>query len=549
MRNEAREGPPEGGGVEGGSAGVRNDGTDGADRTAAARDSPKTTLGTVSDDIINRTEFLTLFEAHVTRGSAFDALRGRGTMLNAGSYGGGGTGSSEIGPDSSVDYSNRDFEGRSADVIILRLYLEVLDEIEWGLITNHFLSLALMIIMYTTSSTNASPPHHLYHPCSRTSTTRPFTSIALPTLDFASVRAQAWLGFASLLVLFGTSDSVSVRSGTWGAAVRWAISSLLLRLDLSWTFERHDAESEAYSAESARPLPTSIKKSGMAGVAPPPVKALPKPEKLRPQVCTEWRPDCAWSKRSTGCFGGYGRGHTSSAQYPRQADDDLIRVNRARLIEDLSELRTRQVQRIPELAWLMGDIDVEKPEKELLFLPSEYPSSMRGELKLQTLAQVEYTQRIGHAYEQLQDLRTSIRTLNINVETKRTSLDGNGSNTRGQDYLKTLANGVQIAGSAYRKSYAALLKLGLSADDQALKPLLRQHLRGKDGKAQAAGQFWRTGRPSGLSESEEEEWNTELDRVKGFRLRALLGQSTEERETLDEEFSRAVLWFHKTANI
>ncbi|KAJ6573571.1 hypothetical protein DFH09DRAFT_1277149 [Mycena vulgaris] len=240
----------------------------------------------------------------------------------------------------------------------------------------------------------------------------------------------------------------------------------------------------------------------------------------------------------------------------KQADDDLIRVNRARLIEDLSELRTRQVQRIPELARLMGDIDVEKPEKELLFLPSEYPSSMRGELKLQTLAQVEYTQRIGHAYEQLQDLRTSIRTLNINVETKRTSLHGNGSNTRGQDYLKTLANGVQIAGSAYRKSYAALLKLGLSADDQALKPLLRQQLRGKDGMAQAAGQvkdsdpwFWRTGRPSGLSESEEEEWNTELDRVKWFRLRALLGRSTEERETLDEEFSRAVLWFHKTANI
>ncbi|KAJ6487285.1 hypothetical protein DFH09DRAFT_948746 [Mycena vulgaris] len=107
---------------------------------------------------------------------------------------------------------------------------------------------------------------------------------------------------------------------------------------------------------------------------------------------------------------------------------------------------------------------------------------MRGELKSQTLAQVKYTQRIGHAYEQLQDLRTSIRTLNINVETKRTSLHGNGSNTRGQDYLKTLANGVQIAGSAYRKSYAALLKLGLSADDQALKPLLRQHLRGKMGR-------------------------------------------------------------------
>ncbi|KAJ6534496.1 hypothetical protein DFH09DRAFT_1284231 [Mycena vulgaris] len=236
--------------------------------------------------------------------------------------------------------------------------------------------------------------------------------------------------------------------------------------------ERHNAESEAYSAESARPLPTSIKKSGVAGVAPPPVKAPAKPEKLRPQV-----------------------------------------------------------QRIPELAWLMGDIDVEKPEKELLFLPSEYPSSMRGELKLHNADAGANGVRPTY--------RSCVRAA-----------------SRFADVYSDPQHQMWKPKSAYRKSYAALLKPGLSADNQALKPLLRQHLRGKDGKAQAAGQvkdsdpwFWRTGRPSGLSESEEEEWNTELDRVKWFRLRALLGRSTEERETLDEEFSCAVLWFHKTANI
>ncbi|KAJ7438353.1 hypothetical protein FB451DRAFT_1570308 [Mycena latifolia] len=240
----------------------------------------------------------------------------------------------------------------------------------------------------------------------------------------------------------------------------------------------------------------------------------------------------------------------------RKADDDVLRVERARLTEDISELRTRQVQRMPGLARLMEDIDVQKPEQEKLFLPSEYSESMRVELKLQALAQVEYSQREGDAYDQLEELRTAIRTLNVNVGVKKASLHGTSSNTRGQNYLKTLANDVQIAGTAYRRSREALLALGLSPDDTALKPLLRQHLRGKDGTAQAMGQvkdtdpwFWRTGRPKNLSEDEEADWNAELDRVKWFRLRALLQRSIEERETLEEELARAVEWFHKTANI
>ncbi|KAJ6470309.1 hypothetical protein DFH09DRAFT_1110909 [Mycena vulgaris] len=174
--------------------------------------------------------------------------------------------------------------------------------------------------MYTTSSTNASPPHHLYQPCSRPSTTRPFCCL----LDFGShfdspiklffrrVHPQAWLDFASPLVLFGTSDSVSAHSGTWGplsGGPQFVVVTLGPKLDLrplntlleppkrtrqpvdrsrkfraspNSVAERHDTDSEAYSAESACPLPTSIKKLGVAEVAPPPVKAPLKPDKLRP---------------------------------------------------------------------------------------------------------------------------------------------------------------------------------------------------------------------------------------------------------------------------
>ncbi|KAJ7688543.1 hypothetical protein B0H17DRAFT_900680, partial [Mycena rosella] len=112
-----------------------------------------------------------------------------------------------------------------------------------------------------------------------------------------------------------------------------------------------------------------------------------------------------------------------------------VRVERARLTQDLCDLRTRQVQRVPQLARLMKDINVEKPEKEKLFLPSEYTESARDELKLQALAQVEYTQREGHAYDQIRELCNAIRTLNVNLKTKKDALHGTGANTRGKIIL------------------------------------------------------------------------------------------------------------------
>ncbi|KAF7367681.1 hypothetical protein MSAN_00831800 [Mycena sanguinolenta] len=237
-------------------------------------------------------------------------------------------------------------------------------------------------------------------------------------------------------------------------------------------------------------------------------------------------------------------------------EEDMIRVARARLIKGLTELRARQAQRSPELASLMNDIDVEKPEKENLFLPSEYTASMRDQFKLASLALVEYSLREANAHDALEKVRVAIRIYNVNVAFKKANVHGQGANTKGRDYLRTLWNDVQIAASDYRVHQAALLKLGLPVDDQALQPLLREQLHGKSGKPQAVGQskeiepwFWGVGRPSNLSESEELAWNTELDRVKWFRDRALLQRAQEERETLEEEFSRTRVAFHSSARI
>ncbi|KAJ7893761.1 hypothetical protein B0H13DRAFT_1886254 [Mycena leptocephala] len=215
---------------------------------------------------------------------------------------------------------------------------------------------------------------------------------------------------------------------------------------------------------------------------------------------------------------------------------------RGRLTQDLSELRTQNGQHVPELNWPMKDINIERPEKEALFLPSDYRTTAHDELKLRALTQVEYQLRKLNAYQALDTMRQAIRMLNINVGFKKAGLHGTSANTRVQNYLKTLANDVQIAGSAYRST-------------QGLQPLLMEHLRGKDGKAQAAGQvkesdpwLWRVGRLSTLSEEDEKNWNQELDRVKWFRLRALL-ERAKRSATFSTEFDHTWQSFHRTAAV
>ncbi|KAF7360834.1 hypothetical protein MSAN_01112700 [Mycena sanguinolenta] len=237
-------------------------------------------------------------------------------------------------------------------------------------------------------------------------------------------------------------------------------------------------------------------------------------------------------------------------------EENIIRTARGRLSETISNLRMRQVQRVPELAKHMRDIDVEKPEHEVLFLPSNFNAATRDDLKLKALSLIEYELREANAYQHLEDLRNAIRVYNINYAFKRTHLHGTGATTKAANYLKTLYNDVQIHCTNYRITRAALLKLGLPRDDKALQPLKRDELRGKDGKEQAPGQakekdpwFWKVGRPSGLSVEQEQQWSTEMDRVRWFRLRALLQRALEERETLLEEFARTRESFIKSATI
>jgi hypothetical protein len=183
-------------------------------------------------------------------------------------------------------------------------------------------------------------------------------------------------------------------------------------------------------------------------------------------------------------------------------------------------------------------------------------------MKLAALAQVEYSLCEGQAFDALCDVRTAIRTLNYNLAFKKMQIHGVGPNTKGQNFLKTLSNDIQVAANTYRHARRALLALRLNENDGTLKELVRSDLFGKGGRRAKMGDskthepwIWTTGRAASLSEAEEVEWEAErrffllfpvacseyciVGRVKWFQDRALRDRAVEEAETLEEEFSRA----------
>ncbi|KAJ7235748.1 hypothetical protein B0H12DRAFT_1076022 [Mycena haematopus] len=240
----------------------------------------------------------------------------------------------------------------------------------------------------------------------------------------------------------------------------------------------------------------------------------------------------------------------------KHAEEDLITAARRRVYNSITDLRTKLVARIPSLKTHIHDVNAEKPEKEALFLPSQFPAPTRTELNMEALAQVEFELRRAQAFDALAEARTAIRTLSYNLEMKKSTIHGVGANTKAQNFLKTLHNDVNVAADTYRRARAALVMLGTSEDDPVLKPLAKEDLTVSrlvvpgmgDAKKQESW-IWTTGRGVDLTEAEVAEWEAEMERVKWFRDRALRDRAVEETELLEAEFLRTITWFEKTADV
>ncbi|KAF7291286.1 hypothetical protein MIND_01272500 [Mycena indigotica] len=243
-----------------------------------------------------------------------------------------------------------------------------------------------------------------------------------------------------------------------------------------------------------------------------------------------------------------------SAKRPDQ--EDVISNRRNQLTDKLTEFRQVLLERVPALKTLLRDPISEKPEITRLFLPSEFSAIQRDDYDLVALASIEYALREGLAHDTLQEIRNAIRAFNITINFKKTHITGTGANTRAQTHAMVQYNDIRILATGYKVQREALMRLGLPPTDTVLRPLLKKHLKGKDGQALRAGQsreleswIWRVARPEGMSEAQAKDWQFEMDRMRYFRLRASVDRATEEINILEAEFKRCKTAFDRYAMI
>ncbi|KAJ3573929.1 hypothetical protein NP233_g2102 [Leucocoprinus birnbaumii] len=189
------------------------------------------------------------------------------------------------------------------------------------------------------------------------------------------------------------------------------------------------------------------------------------------------------------------------------------------------------------------------PENDTIELPSSYTIPEIHEYKIADFAQLEFTVRLGIAYDTIDDIRTTIHIYNASKLVKRTEVFGQGPATRAWTILNGLKNDIRECAKRYQQSYHGLCRLGLPQSSE-LKPVTEQDLWGKDMSStkkkgdskQEEPWFWVIGKPSDIS---DDQWKLELDRVRWFRTRAFRDRLQEEVEILCAEFQRVVYSFSR----
>ena len=207
-----------------------------------------------------------------------------------------------------------------------------------------------------------------------------------------------------------------------------------------------------------------------------------------------------------------------SVQHPTAAQTDLLQKLRIKLRQDLINWRKLQYEYCPSLKGHINAVEPTSTELENLFLPSsfQWPSD-HEKLGLVELAKLEYKLRLGQAHDALHEVKTKIKIFNADLNFKKDNIFGQRPNTRAQRYLQTLSADKVNAADKYRQARRALLNLGLSENDQSLRPLENHELWGKDSSRLALlgdtkreePWFWTVGMPIGLSEAEQNEWSVE----------------------------------------
>lgn len=245
----------------------------------------------------------------------------------------------------------------------------------------------------------------------------------------------------------------------------------------------------------------------------------------------------------------------------------MLNDSRQDLRKDIGHWRARYHQFFPQVP---PHPPADNPEDETLELPSSYNANRLESFGLGTLANLEFTIRLGHAYDAIDDIRTSIHIYNTSSREKRTQLSGQRSGTRAWSILNSIKNDTRECAKRYHLSYSALLTLGLPGDSE-LKPIREEDLWGRDmalmtkqGESKRKEPwYWVIGKPRDISNGDwelecksvpypkpiSESYFHQVERVRWFRMRAARDRYREEVEILNEEFRRTYQSFTRMSVI
>ncbi|RDB28165.1 hypothetical protein Hypma_001335 [Hypsizygus marmoreus] len=125
-------------------------------------------------------------------------------------------------------------------------------------------------------------------------------------------------------------------------------------------------------------------------------------------------------------------------------------------------------------AQTLAHADSEDPEKEILFLPSDFSESERADLDLSVCAQHEHQLREGEAFDALRHLQTIVKTLDALSTAKRKDARGQDQNTRALTRIKEVEGQRDLAMRDYAAARTALLALGEPEADNRFPTLTLQ---------------------------------------------------------------------------
>lgn len=204
-------------------------------------------------------------------------------------------------------------------------------------------------------------------------------------------------------------------------------------------------------------------------------------------------------------------------KYRSEYMTNQLNNRRRSLYDDTVKWLNVFIQFFPLACRATKPVQSECPEKAMLPIPSHLTSNQRIHFGMDGLVSIEKSLREGQAHDILAEVRELIIGQSYNTRIVQTEFHGQTMCTRVNEYITHFKLDKEDTRHRYNHVRQRLITLGMSPTDMNLQELERSHLdaknavqnRGLGEMVQADSWLWGAIKPSGMSESQEDEWVTE----------------------------------------